>query len=110
MSSEFDYWSVWLVYLTAGAGFYWVFHLTTRTAGPSWWLYSLRGLYFALALTPAYANDQGSSLAPALMVTTLDLITIGPEALSRALIPLLLGISLSVVIASAIFVYRKKKT
>lgn len=110
MTSEFDYWSVWLLYLGAGAAFYWVFHRYTSTASPSWWMYTLRGMYFALALTPAYANDQGESLAPALMVATLDLITSGPEAISRALVPLLLSMLAAIVIGSIVFVYKKRSS
>lgn len=108
MSSEFDYWSIWIVYLAAGACFYWVLHRFTHRLSPSWWLYSMRGVYFAFALTPAYANDQGNSLAPALMVVTLDLITKGPEAVSRAIVPLLLALLASLVSASIAFYYKKR--
>lgn len=107
MSSEFDYLSIWVVYLAAGAGFYWVLHRFTHRMSPSWWLYSLRGVYFAFALTPAYANDQGKSLAPALMVATLDLITKGPEAVSRAIVPLMLALVASMICTSLVFYYRK---
>lgn len=68
----------------------------------------MRAFYLGLAFTPAYANDQGNSLAPALMVATLDLITNGSAAVSRALIPLLLLLLISILIATVAFLYAKK--
>ncbi|MFT6092346.1 MAG: hypothetical protein ACJA2Q_000229 [Pseudohongiellaceae bacterium] len=109
MNSEFDYSLIWLIYLSAGALFYWVLHNLTKSIGPSWWFYSLRALYFGLAFTPAYANDQGNSLAPALMVSTLDLITGGSAGASRAIIPLLMVLLASIVIATIVFFYAKKQ-
>lgn len=108
MNSEFDYSVIWLIYISAGSLFYWVLHTFTKTAAPSWWFYSVRAFYLGLAFTPAYANDQGNSLAPALMVSTLDLITNGPAAVSRALTPLLLVLLSSIVIATVVFFYTKK--
>ena len=107
MNSEFDYSLIWIIYLSAGALFYWVLHNLTKSVGPSWWFYSLRAFYFGLAFTPAYANDQGNSLAPALLVSTLDLITGGSAGVSRALIPLLMVLLGSIVIATIVFFYAK---
>lgn len=109
MNSEFDYSSIWLIYLSAVGVFYWVLHHFTKTASPSWWFYSMRAFYLGLVLTPAYANDQGNSLSPALMVSTLDLITKGADAMTRSLIPLLLVLVGAVVIATIVFFYEKKK-
>jgi hypothetical protein len=108
MSSEFDYSLIWLIYVSAGALFYWVLHGFTKTVKPVWSLYCLRAVYLGLAFTPAYANDQGDTLAPALMVSTLDLITKGSEALSRGLMPLLLVLLSSVGIATIVYLYKKK--
>jgi hypothetical protein len=108
MTSEFDYSLIWLIYISAGALFYWVLHGFTKTVKPVWWLYCLRTVYLGLAFTPAYANDQGNSLAPALMVSTLDLITKGSEAFSRALTPLLLVLLGSIAIATIVYFYKKK--
>lgn len=109
MDSDFNPWPIWAAYLLASGIFYWVLHKLTRTDNPSWWLYSFRAAYLALVLTPAYANQQGESLAPALMVATLDLITIGSDEFVRALTPLSLAFAVSILASTAVYFYQRKR-
>jgi hypothetical protein len=100
---------VWFVYLAAGLAFYVVLYRFTRFKRALWWSYALRALFLALALTPWYANSDSGTLAPALMVMTLDLITVGSEAAVRALVPLALSLCGSLLISTAIYFIQKKR-
>ena len=83
MEVEVNYWLIWIIYLVASAIFYWGFWLVTDFNKAKWTSYSLRAAAAALILTPWYANIQGETMAPALMVMTLDLITNGRGAVAR---------------------------
>jgi hypothetical protein len=98
--------TAWVVYLFASAVFLGLLWRLTRSRQPSLPLYLLRAFFLALIYTPWYANSSGESYAPALMVATLDLITIDSETALRSLMPLL--VSLAVALLAAIFLYLLK--
>jgi len=87
----------WAACLIAGAIFFAVFWRVTRFKKRHLLSYCLRVVVLALMLTPWYVSDQGSLLAPALIIVLMDSITIGPEAAVRAFVPLFLSISTSLV-------------
>lgn len=94
-----NYWLFWLAYLLAAAVFYGLFWVVTGSLKTGWLPYMLRAVMAAIILTPWYTNSQDSLLAPALMIVALDAITIGADAAVRALVPLVLAILLSLVVA-----------
>lgn len=104
----YNYWVIWAVYLAASGLFYRVYWRITAFRRHLWLSNSLRAVMAALILTPWYANTQGASLAPALMVTVLDAITIGAEAATRALVPLLVALLLAELAASTLWLLRRK--
>jgi hypothetical protein len=111
MEAETDYWLIWLVYLGGSGIFYPIFWRYTAFRRARWLSYSLRALMAALILTPWYANTQGETLAPALMVATLDAITIGSEAAIRAGVPLVMALFFAEILATILwFAHRRKKT
>ncbi len=64
----------------------------------------------ALIATPWYANVDGTTLAPALMIVALDAITIGLDAAGRALVPLILALIVAEFAATLVyFLSRKSK-
>ena len=107
MEVEVNYWLIWIIYLVAGAIFYWGFWLVTDFNKAKWTSYSLRAAAAAVILTPWYANIQGETMAPALMVMILDLITNGREAVARSAVPLVLAIIVAE-IAVTIFYFNQK--
>lgn len=99
METVTNYWLLWTVYLLASAVFFVAFWRLTRFTRFLWLSYLLRAITIALAFTPWYANQQGTVLAPALIIVMLDAITIGGTAAVRGLVPLLLALILALVIA-----------
>jgi len=87
----------WTAYLIAGAIVFAVFWRVSRFKKRHLLSYCLRAVLLAIMLTPWYVSDQGSLLAPALIIVLMDSITIGPEAAVRAFVPLFLSISISLV-------------
>ena len=76
MAAEFNYYGVWLVYSLSSLVFlsvYW------RLPASSLACYEAQSslLMIAVIFTPWYANSDGDTLAPALMVIALDAITRG---------------------------------
>ncbi|MDB3992644.1 hypothetical protein N9478_04020 [Gammaproteobacteria bacterium] len=63
----------------------------------------------AVIFTPWPANIYGDTLAPALMVLVLDLITIGGDSVARAAVPLLLTIIISELIAIGLFWKNRRR-
>ncbi|MSR12078.1 MAG: hypothetical protein EXR84_09800 [Gammaproteobacteria bacterium] len=108
MESGTNYWMLWSIYLLASAAFFVVFWRITRFKSHKWLSHLLRGGMLAVALTPWYANQQSTVLAPALMVAMLDAITIGGTAAVRALVPLVLAVLLAFVVASVWYVISVK--
>ena len=107
MAAESNYDGVWLIYGLSSLVFLSVYWRATRF--PRWPIlkHSLRCLMIALVFTPWYANSDGGTLAPALMVITLDAITKGLGEASRALMPILLALLLAELIALVLF-FREK--
>ena len=107
MEAESNYWLIWVIYLAAGIVFYLIFWWITRFRRALWSVYSLRAITAAIILTPWYANAQGTTLAPALIVLLLDIITIDNGAASRAAVPLVLSIIVAEVIATILFLLKR---
>ena len=107
MGVEANYLLIWIIYLIAGAIFYGVFWIVTKFNKAKWTSFSLRAAAAAIILTPWYANIQGETMAPALMVIALDLITIGGEAVPRSAIPLVLGIIASQIVVAIVYFIQK---
>jgi hypothetical protein len=108
MDAETNYWLIWLIYCLACGAFYWVYWKMTRIPRSPWLSYSLRALMLSLMLTPWYANIEGNTLAPALMVLALDIITIGGGAAGRALVPLLTSLMLAEAVATGYYFLQRK--
>ena len=104
-----NYWLIWIVYSAAAAAFYWVYWRITTLPRARWLSYSLRALMFALMMTPWYANTDGDTMAPALMVVTLDAITIGLNAATRALVPLVLSLILAEILATLFYLVTRNR-
>ena len=110
MEVEINYWLIWIVYLVASATFCWFFWLVTNFDKAKWTSYSLRAAAAAIILTPWDANIQGETMAPALMVMTLDLITEGAEAVPRSAIPLVLAIIAAQIVAAIVYFIQKSRS
>ena len=109
MVEETNYVIIWLIYLAASVVFFALLGFLNEYKSAVWFSYSLRAVAAAIILTPWYANTQGESFAPALMVMTLDLITIGGETISRAAIPLLLYVIVAEVAATIFYFIQKRR-
>lgn len=108
MEAESNYWLIWMIYLAASVVFYLIFWWITRSRRALWTVYSLRAITAAIILTPWYANAQGTTLAPALIVLLLDIITIDSAAATRAAVPLVLSIIVAELVATILFLLRRK--
>lgn len=104
-----NYLFIWLIYLLAAAVFFWIYWKATAFRRRLWLSYSLRALMLALALTPWYANSQGDVIAPALMVVTLDAITLGPDTMGRALNPLVLSLLTAEILATIVWFAKRPR-
>jgi hypothetical protein len=102
-----NYWVFWLVYLLAASVFYGIFWKITRFLGAGWLAYMLRGVSAAIILTPWYTNSADGVLAPALMIVMLDGITIGSAAAVRSIVPLILAVILSLIVAGLLLFLNK---
>ena len=71
-------------------------------------VYMLRGLLASLIFTPWFINLQETTLAPALMIAMLDMITLGFEEVFRAGVPLFLSIFTFQAIAIGFYIFKKK--
>ena len=110
MGLDSNYWLIWFFYVLASTIFYGFVWRLTRSDIVKWGIYSLRGITAAIIFTPWSANIQGDTLAPALMVLVLDSITSGGEAVTRAGVPLVLGIIVAELIATALYWLRKRRS
>jgi len=99
MEPDTNYWLLWTIYLSASVVFLIAFWRLTRFSRLRWLSYLLRAVTIALVLTPSYANQQDTVLAPALMVLMLDAITIGGDAAVRSVVPLFLALILALIVA-----------
>lgn len=108
MDSIDNYWLFWLLYLASAAIFMAMFWRMTRFKRALWASYSLRAIAIAVIFTPWYSNPQGSEMAPALMVATLDAITAGGSAALRSFVPLVLAILFGLLVAGILSYLRRK--
>jgi len=104
-----NYWLIWIIYSLAALAFCWVYWRITRFPKARWVSYSLRSLMLALIFTPWYINTEVTIMAPALMVVTLDAITIGGSAAARALVPLILSLIVAEVLATVLYFFTRKR-
>ncbi|PCJ17932.1 MAG: hypothetical protein COA96_17305 [SAR86 cluster bacterium] len=110
MQSEVaNYGLFWLAYLSAAAVFYLVLWKATDLLASRWLPYLIRAVAGAVILTPWYTNSNDSLMAPALMIVILDGITIGSEAATRSIVPLILAIVFAILLATAILIFVKIK-
>lgn len=99
MVDIYGYLTAWAVYLIAGTFCYVLFYKATGVIAWKPLANSLRGIMIALIYTPWFvAADQGL-MAPAVIVIMLDMITIGGDAVIRAMVPLMLAILTAIVVA-----------
>lgn len=89
-----NYQLAWLIYLSAGACMLIYLRYTWRGSMPSAALLLSVLALAALLLTPARPESGADTYAPALVVAAFDLLTYGPEAVTRALRPI--GFTLTV--------------
>lgn len=101
METVTNYWLLWSVYLGASAVFFLAFWRITRFQRRVLLGYLLRAATLAIALTPWYANQEGTVLAPAIIVVLLDAITIGGNAAVRSFVPLFLAVVVALILATA---------
>lgn len=99
MLGIYGYITSWAVYLTAGTLCYVLFYKATGAIGFKPLANILRGIMIALIYTPWYVAADEELMAPAVIVILLDMITIGGNAVVRALVPLTLALIAAVFIA-----------
>ncbi len=109
MEAETNYWVIWVIYLTVSSLLFALFWWLTQFKKMLWAAYCFRAVIAAIILTPWYATGFGTALAPAWIIILLDVITIGSDAAVRATIPLILAIISSVILATGIYYFNKKR-
>ena len=97
-----------LIYLTAGVVFFLLFWRLSSVLKFELLVYMLRGLLASLIFTPWSINLQETTLAPAVMVAMLDLITLGSAEVFRAGVPLILSIFTFQAIALGFYIFKKR--
>ena len=108
MITQNDILLISLIYVTAAVVFFLLFWRLISVLKFELLVYMLRGLLASLIFTPWFINLQESTLAPALIVAMLDLITLGSAEVFRAGIPLLLSIFTFQAIALGFYIFKKK--
>ena len=108
MITQNDILLISLIYLTAGVVFFLLSWRLISILKFELLVYMFRGLLASLIFTPWFINLQESTLAPALIVAMLDLITLGSAEVFRAGIPLLLSIFTFQAIALGFYIFKKK--
>ncbi|MGI9251114.1 MAG: hypothetical protein ACR2PR_07950 [Pseudohongiellaceae bacterium] len=109
MNAIANYTIIWLIYLTASVGLMLLFWSATHFPRMPQLRYMLRAVMIALVYTPWFANPDNSVLAPALMILTLDAITIGPIAAVRTFVPLFLSTLFAMLVAGILYHVQKTK-
>ncbi len=94
--------------MTAGVVFFLLFWRLISVLKFELFVYMFRGLLASLIFTPWFINLQETTLAPALMVVMLDLITLGSAEVFRAGVPLLLSIFTFQVVALGFYIFKKR--
>ena len=110
MESIGNYWFFWLLYLAAALVFTGLFWRATRFKHSIWASYNLRAVAIAIIFTPWYSNPLDGGMAPALMVATLDAITVGSSAAYRSFVPLVLAMLFALLVAGVLVFMRKRSS
>jgi hypothetical protein len=108
MITQNDILLISLIYLTAAVVFFLLFWRFISILKIELLVYMFRGLLASLIFTPWFINLQESTLAPALMVAMLDMITLGAAEIFRAGVPLFLSIFTFQAIALGFYIFEKK--
>ena len=108
MITQNDILLISLIYLTAAVVVFLIFWRLTRVLKFELLVYMLRGLLASLIFTPWFINLQETTLAPALMIVMLDMITLGAAEVFRAGVPLFLSIFTFQAIALGFYIFKKK--
>ena len=108
MISQNDILLINLVYLTAAVVFFLLPWRLISVLKFELIVYMLRGLLASLIFTPWFINLQETTLAPALMVAMLDMITLGSAEIYRAGVPLFLSVFIFQAIALGFYIFKKK--
>ena len=108
MITQSDILLISLIYLTAGVVFFLLFWRLISILKLELLVYMLRGLTASLIFTPWFISLQETTLAPALMVVMLDMITLGSQEGFRAGVPLFLSIFYFSGYCSWILHFKKK--
>lgn len=99
MLDIYGYLTSWGIYLFAGTLCYMLFHRLTGAIGWRTLAYCLRAIMLALIYTPWYVATDQDLMAPAVIVILLDMITVGPDAFIRGLVPLMLAVIAGLILA-----------
>ena len=109
MLDIYGYLASWAIYLSAGTLCYVLFYKATAVIWPKWLANVLRAVMLALIYTPWYVSVDQDLMAPAVIVILLDMITVGPDAFVRGLVPLVLALLTAIMIAIVWSVMRRSK-
>ncbi len=104
-----NYWLLWAIYLAAAFCFIAIVWRVLYFKQHLLFTFCLRATAISILLTPWTSNVRDSFIAPALMVMTLDGITLGSGDAIRAFVPLLLSITLSLVVAVTLWWRKRRK-
>jgi hypothetical protein len=102
-----DYVAAWTAYLIAAIVFSALSWRVLRRMAWREFAYVLECCLLALLFTPWYVLDGQDILAPALMVFALDIVTVKPEEGVRALVPLVMALFLSLIVAGLLSVWHR---
>lgn len=102
-----DYRLAWIIYVVAGTVFSFLAWRVLQRYLLREFAYVLQCLLLALLFTPAFVLEDQRIMAPALIVFLMDAITISPQASIRALIPLVLALLASLLIAGVLIAVHR---
>lgn len=104
-----NYWLLWSLYIAAAACFIAIIWRVLYFKKHLLLTFCLRAATISILLTPWTSNVRDPYIAPALMVMTLDGITLGSGEAIRAFVPLLLSITTSIVVAVVLWWRKRRK-
>ncbi len=108
MLDIYDYLIGWAVYIAAGTLCFTIFYRATGGLRFKPLANILRAVLLAVMFTPWYISPEEELLAPAIIVMTLDLVTVGGTSFVRALVPLVLAVIILIPITLAGRVVQKR--
>jgi hypothetical protein len=109
MMEQSDYIAAWTAYLIAAVVFGVLAWRALRLLPWRELAYLLECWLLALMFTPWYVLDGQDILAPALMVLALDVLTLGPSAGIRALVPLVMALALAMIVTGLLSVWHRMR-